>query len=124
MGAYSPTPVVTQVINDHVMKVVIIPTVEGMAAEGKLFGGFITIMGICVYALPAGILSSSYTGKMQLKRDRFKDTVRTALDDGVLSEHDAHHIERVRGLLDVDEEEAHLIIRLLQHHHNSKSKDK
>jgi voltage-gated potassium channel len=90
---------------------------------GKLFGGFITIMGICFYALPAGILSSSYTGKMQLKRDRFKDTVRTALDDGVLSEHDAHHIERVRGLLDLDEEEAHLIIRLLQHHHNGKSKD-
>ena len=91
---------------------------------GKLFGGLITIMGICFYALPAGILSSSYTGKMQLKRDRFKDTVRTALDDGVLSEHDAHHIERVRGLLDLDEEEAHLIIRLLQHHHNDKSKEK
>lgn len=90
---------------------------------GKIFGGFITVMGICFYALPAGILSSSYTGKMQLKRDRFKDTVRSALDDGVLSEHDIHHIERVRGLLDLDEEEARLIIRLLQHHHNGKSKD-
>jgi voltage-gated potassium channel len=28
-----------------------------------------------------------------------------------------HHIERVRELLDLDEEEAHLIMRLLQHHH-------
>lgn len=88
-----------------------------VTALGKIFGGFITIMGICFYALPAGILSSSYTSQMQLKRDRFKDTVRTALDDGILSAHDMHHIERVRELLDLDEEEAHLIMRLLQHHH-------
>ena len=86
---------------------------------GKVFGGFITIMGICFYALPAGILSSSYTAQMQLKRDRFTDTVRTALDDGHLSEHDKGHIERVRDLLDLDEEEAHLIVRLLQHHHST-----
>lgn len=85
---------------------------------GKIFGGLITIMGICFYALPAGILSSSYTSQMQLRRDRFEDTVRTALDDGRLSEHDIGHIEHVRALLDLDEEEARLIVRLLQHHHS------
>ena len=88
-----------------------------VTALGKVFGGLITIMGICFYALPAGILSSSYTTQMQLKRDRFKDTVQSVLDDGKLSEHDIHHIERVRALLDLDEEEAKLIMRLLQHHH-------
>lgn len=87
---------------------------------GKVFGGLITIMGICFYALPAGILSSSYTAQMQLKRDRFKETVRSALDDGVISEHDLHHINQVRELLALDEEEARLIMRLLQHHHNGK----
>lgn len=93
-----------------------------ITALGKVFGGIITVMGICFYALPAGILSSSYTSQMQLKRDRFKDTVRTALDDGKLSEHDISHIDRVRALLDLDEEEAHLIIRLLQHHHSASEK--
>ncbi len=88
-----------------------------VTALGKIFGGLITIMGICFYALPAGILSSSYTSQMQLKRDRFKDTVRSVLDDGKLSEHDVHHLEHVRALLDLDEEEAKLIVRLLQHHH-------
>ncbi len=88
-----------------------------VTALGKVFGGLITIMGICFYALPAGILSSSYTAQMQLKRDRFKDTVRSVLDDGKLSEHDVHHLEHVRALLDLDEEEAKLIVRLLQHHH-------
>jgi len=41
MGAYSPAPVVTQDIYDQVMEQVIIPTVEGMAAEGNPFTGFL-----------------------------------------------------------------------------------
>ncbi|PSW41668.1 phosphoribosylamine--glycine ligase [Photobacterium leiognathi] len=41
MGAYSPAPVVTQEIHDRVMKEVIYPTVEGMAAEGAPYSGFL-----------------------------------------------------------------------------------
>ncbi|WP_318491991.1 phosphoribosylamine--glycine ligase [Photobacterium leiognathi] len=41
MGAYSPAPVVTQEIHDRVMKEVIYPTVEGMAAEGAPYTGFL-----------------------------------------------------------------------------------
>ncbi len=41
MGAYSPAPVVTPEIHDRVMKEVIMPTVEGMAAEGHPYVGFL-----------------------------------------------------------------------------------
>ncbi|WP_257263448.1 phosphoribosylamine--glycine ligase [Endozoicomonas sp. ONNA2] len=41
MGAYSPAPVVTQVIHDRAMKEVIIPTVQGMASEGMPYKGFL-----------------------------------------------------------------------------------
>jgi len=41
MGAYSPAPVVTPEIHDRVMKEVIYPTVEGMAAEGNDYVGFL-----------------------------------------------------------------------------------
>ena len=41
MGAYSPAPVVTQEIHDRVMREVIYPTVEGMAAEGNDYTGFL-----------------------------------------------------------------------------------
>jgi phosphoribosylamine--glycine ligase len=41
MGAYSPAPVVTQEIHDRVMKEVIVPTVEGMKAEGNDYTGFL-----------------------------------------------------------------------------------
>ena len=41
MGAYSPAPVVTQEINDRIMNEVIRPTVDGMAAEGNDYTGFL-----------------------------------------------------------------------------------
>ena len=41
MGAYSPAPVVTDEIADRVMEEVIRPTVDGMAAEGNPYTGFL-----------------------------------------------------------------------------------
>ncbi|RCU43797.1 phosphoribosylamine--glycine ligase [Corallincola luteus] len=41
MGAYSPAPVVTPEIHDRVMNEVIMPTVNGMAAEGNTYVGFL-----------------------------------------------------------------------------------
>ncbi|USD37163.1 MULTISPECIES: phosphoribosylamine--glycine ligase [Ferrimonas] len=41
MGAYSPAPVVTAEIHDRIMNEVILPTVEGMKAEGHPYQGFL-----------------------------------------------------------------------------------
>ncbi|MDE9463006.1 phosphoribosylamine--glycine ligase [Xenorhabdus bovienii] len=41
MGAYSPAPVVTDEVHQRVMEKVIYPTVEGMAAEGHTYIGFL-----------------------------------------------------------------------------------
>ncbi|TVP53267.1 MAG: phosphoribosylamine--glycine ligase [Halomonadaceae bacterium] len=41
MGAYSPAPVVTQAIHDRIIAEVIRPTVDGMAAEGLPYTGFL-----------------------------------------------------------------------------------
>ena len=41
MGAYSPAPVVTPTVHDWVMQHVIKPTVDGMAAEGHPYTGFL-----------------------------------------------------------------------------------
>ncbi|MBE0363059.1 phosphoribosylamine--glycine ligase [Pseudoalteromonas ulvae UL12] len=41
MGAYSPAPVVTDEIHQRIMNEVIHPTVEGMAAEGHPYTGFL-----------------------------------------------------------------------------------
>ncbi|MCE9679904.1 phosphoribosylamine--glycine ligase [Shewanella sp. AS1] len=41
MGAYSPAPVVTQTVHDWTIDNVIRPTVDGMAAEGNTYTGFL-----------------------------------------------------------------------------------
>jgi len=41
MGAYSPAPVVSADVHQHIMQEVIEPTVKGMAAEGNPYTGFL-----------------------------------------------------------------------------------
>jgi phosphoribosylamine---glycine ligase len=41
MGAYSPAPVVTPAIHDRIMREVIEPTVQGLAADGTPYTGFL-----------------------------------------------------------------------------------
>ena len=41
MGAYSPAPVVTPAIHERILREVIEPTVQGMAAEGHPYTGFL-----------------------------------------------------------------------------------
>jgi phosphoribosylamine--glycine ligase len=41
MGAYSPAPVVTEAIADFVMNKVMLPTIQGMAEEGRPFKGML-----------------------------------------------------------------------------------
>ena len=41
MGAYSPAPVVTPAMHKRIMREVILPTVEGMAADGIPYTGFL-----------------------------------------------------------------------------------
>lgn len=41
MGAYSPAPVVTEELHARVMREIIEPTVRGMAADGRIYTGFL-----------------------------------------------------------------------------------
>jgi len=49
MGAYSPAPVVDEVMHKRIMKEVIMPTINGMAADGYVYTGFL-YAGIMVAA--------------------------------------------------------------------------
>ena len=41
MGAYSPAPIVTDVVHRHVMRDIMLPTVQGLLAEGIPYRGFL-----------------------------------------------------------------------------------
>ena len=50
MGAYSPAPVVTPALHARLMREVILPTVQGMAADGIRYSGFL-YAGVMIDAL-------------------------------------------------------------------------
>jgi phosphoribosylamine--glycine ligase len=41
MGAYSPAPVVTDAVHEHVMRDIMLPTVRGLLADGIRYRGFL-----------------------------------------------------------------------------------
>jgi phosphoribosylamine--glycine ligase len=41
MGAYSPAPVISDELHEHILRTVIHPTLQGMAAEGHRYRGFL-----------------------------------------------------------------------------------
>ncbi|HSC23034.1 MAG TPA: phosphoribosylamine--glycine ligase [Casimicrobiaceae bacterium] len=43
MGAYSPAPVVTPTIHARIMRDIVVPTINGMAAEGMAYTGFLYV---------------------------------------------------------------------------------
>ncbi len=49
MGAYAPAPVVTRAVHDEVMRVVVEPTLRGMASEGAPFRG-VLFVGLMIEA--------------------------------------------------------------------------
>ncbi|MEG3765558.1 ion transporter [Alteromonas sp. 14N.309.X.WAT.G.H12] len=88
---------------------------------GKVFSGLVTLLGVTLYALPAGILSSSFTAQLHIRRERFRALVNDAMADGYLTDNDYHHIEKIRELLYLDKEEAELIVQLLKHRQDGHS---
>ncbi|KAA0598404.1 phosphoribosylamine--glycine ligase [Azospirillum lipoferum] len=93
MGAYSPAPVLTPDLQDRVMREIILPTVKGMAAEGKPFKG-VLFAGLMIMRTPDGPVPKTLefnvrfgdpecqTLMMRLKSDALAALVAAA--DGVL----------------------------------------
>lgn len=81
---------------------------------GKLFSGIITILGVGIFALPAGILASRMSELIRLRRDTFRKHIVEALADGSLSTHELARLNQLREALDLDDDQANLLIDLAQ----------
>lgn len=80
---------------------------------GKVLGMFITILGVGIAAIPAGIIASGFTAEMQNRRDEFRAKVITSLeDDGSLSHDELRKLEHLRIQLGLSVKESKSLIRL------------
>jgi len=82
-----------------------------ITSVGKLFAVFITLLGVGMAALPAGIIASGFTREIARRRELFQTSFREALKDGIIDETEKRDLEQQRDELGLDEENADTIAR-------------
>ena len=89
--------------------------VTPVTAEGRIFATLITVVGVGLVSLPAGIIASGFTEQLRLRRERFQSEVEHLLHrDGTLSQQDISDLEQDRRELGLDRDKADLIINQVQ----------
>jgi len=86
--------------------------VTPVTAGGKFFGGVITIISMGMVALPAGILASGFNVQMHRRQQKFNVLLKEVLRDGVITDQEWDDLEVLRKDLDLEKEEAELLIQL------------
>ncbi len=85
--------------------------VTPVTVPGRVFATFITIAGVGLVSLPAGIIASGFTEQLRLRRERFQLEVEQMMDEeGRLSSDDLGQLEEDRKKLGLTEDNAQLII--------------
>ena len=83
--------------------------VTPVTAAGKIFGSMVTIVGIGMAALPAGILASGLADHLHRRRDSLRNQFRLALEDGVITGDEGRELEALRKELGISREVARAI---------------
>lgn len=84
--------------------------VTPITTMGRVFGGFITVLGVGMAALPAGIIASGLADHLHRRRDQLRDEFRLALMDGKIDLEEGRQIERLRRELGISRDVAHAIM--------------
>jgi voltage-gated potassium channel len=77
-----------------------------ITAGGKVFGLFITILGVGMAALPAGIIASGFTREVSRRRETYRSLVRDALADGVLDNVERTTLKNYSADMGIDDDDA------------------
>jgi len=90
--------------------------VTPVTSLGKLLGALITILGVGIAALPAGILASGLANELNQRNQRLEQEFRELLQvRGIDILHDEIEIERIRQKVGLPKEQAHnLIIQIMR----------
>lgn len=73
---------------------------------GKVFGAMITMVGVGMVAIPAGILASAFSQQVRIRSEQYQARADLAWRDGTLSDSERGELEALRNALGIDEEAA------------------
>ena len=89
--------------------------VTPVTVEGKIFATLITVVGVGLVSLPAGIIASGFTEQLRFRREQFQSEVEQLMQkDGYLSSQDMNDLDMDRRELGLDRDKASLIISQVQ----------
>ena len=77
---------------------------------GRALGMLITVAGVGMAALPAGILASGFSRELALRREKYERELLQALKDGELDAKEISELAEARKELGIEEEEADLLM--------------
>lgn len=83
--------------------------VTPITAGGKFFGGCITIIGMGMVALPAGILASGFSDQLRRRREEYNLKLDEALSDGIITIDEEKELNQLRQQLDLNQDDAKLL---------------
>lgn len=72
---------------------------------GKLFGGMITVIGVGMVALPAGILASGFADQVHRRRSLYEERLEQVMGDGVITHHEEADLSNLRETLGLSQDE-------------------
>lgn len=88
--------------------------VTPITAWGQAFGAAITVVGVGMVALPAGILASAFSEQLRLRESMYAELVDDAYKDGMLDEDEREMLREARLSLEMNENTASRIHSVLQ----------
>ncbi len=78
---------------------------------GKVFGLVITVAGVGMVALPAGILASGFSQELQKRRSEYQMYIKESLVDGRITRREMTELESTAGELGLRKDVAQMLIR-------------
>ena len=81
-----------------------------VTAAGKALGIFITILGVGMAALPAGIIASGFNREVHRRRESYRTLVRDALLDGELDSDERKRLHNYSTHMGIDDDEARHVL--------------
>ena len=81
-----------------------------VTVAGKIFGGFVAIIGICTLALFSGLLTVSFMDQLRLRREQYRSIIRAGVAAGQLQPRDAEALERIGTEMGVSRQDAEAIV--------------
>jgi voltage-gated potassium channel len=77
---------------------------------GKIFGGFVAIVGVCTLALFSGLLTVSFMDQLRMRREHYRSMLRAGMAAGQMRPRDAEAMERIGTDMGVPRRDAEAMV--------------